>query len=118
MKIIVCEKCFSIPKITIINSLEVELECQTCKTNKIYKFDYFKRFINIKENDDLFDLPNCYKKKHSSKANIYCFKCNKYLCNDCLESHNEFFEGEKHDTINQKINHQYFCTKKVIKKIN
>ena len=46
MKIIVCEKCFSIPKITIINSLEVDLECQSCKSNKIY-------FINLIISKDL-----------------------------------------------------------------
>ena len=112
MKIIVCEKCFSIPKITIINSIEVKLECHICNTNILYKIDYFKKFININEKDDLFALPNCSKKKHFSKAIIYCFKCKKYLCEDCLKFHDEFFEEEKHDTIKQKINFQYFCTKK------
>ena len=108
MKIIVCEKCFSIPKITIINSIEVKLECHICNTNILYKIDYFNKFININENDDIFALPNCSKKNHSSKAILYCFKCNKYLCKDCFKLHNEFFEEERHDTIKLKINFQYF----------
>ena len=110
MKIIVCEKCFSIPKITIINSIEVKLECHICKTDILYKFDYFKKFININENDDLFALPNCNKKKHS-KTIIYCFQYGKYLCEYCLKIHNDFFGEKKHNTIKQKIKHQYFCTK-------
>ena len=110
MKIIVCEKCFSIPKITIINSIEVKLECHICKTDILCKFDYFKKFININENDDLFALPICNKNKHG-KAIIFCFQCGKYLCEYCLKIHNDFFGEKKHDTIKQKIKHQYFCTK-------
>ena len=110
MKVIVCDKCFNIPKITIVNTNQIQLECSTCNTILSFELDYFNRFINIKENDDLFKLPDCnYIKNHSAKAILYCFKCGKYICNNCLNNHNDIFEGKGHITINQKISHQYFC---------
>ena len=112
MKVIVCDKCFNVPKITIINKNQIELECSICNSISPLDLDYFNRFINIKENDDLFVLPKCnYCKNHSSPANLYCFKCSKYICNDCLSNHEQIFEGKGHITIKQKISHQYFCKK-------
>ena len=113
MKVIVCDKCFNIPKITIANKNQIELECSICNTIESLNLEYFNRFINIKENDDLFKLPKCnYSKNHSAQAILYCFKCSKYLCNDCLNIHNEIFEERGHITIKQKMNHQYHCRKK------
>ena len=112
MKVVVCERCLSIPKITIINPNKVLLECQICRSNNTSGIDYFNRFINVNENDDLFTLPICnFGVHHNVQAILYCFKCDKYLCNDCLERHDEFFQGRGHITINQKIKHQYFCAK-------
>ena len=111
MKVIICENCFNIPKITINNKNEIQLECQTCKSITHSPIDYFNRYINIKENDDLFALPNCNFTDHLEKAILYCFKCGKYLCNDCLKNHNAIFKEKGHITIKQKINHKYFCDK-------
>ena len=113
MKIIVCDRCFTIPKITIINRNEIKLECPICK-KIIFPLgvDYFNKFINGNDNDNLFQLPQCnYNRNHSAKSILYCFKCNKYLCNDCSNNHNELFQGERHVTINQRISHQYYCNK-------
>ena len=112
MKVIVCEKCFSIPRIVITNKNQIHLECQNCKSNIFYDIDYFNKFINVNENDDLFTLPNCNFRNHSEKALLYCFKCNNYLCNKCLKDHDEIFQGKRHITIKQKIYHKYFCEKK------
>ena len=112
MKVIVCEKCFHIPKITIANKNQIQLECQNCNSNISSDINYFNKFIKVNENDDLFTLPNCNFKNHQVKSIIYCFKCGKYLCNDCLNNHNEIFQGNGHITIKQKIYHQYFCEKK------
>ena len=109
MKVIICENCFNIPKITIKNKNEIQLECQTCKSITHSPIDYFNRYINTKENDDLFALPNCNFTDHLEKAILYCFKCGKYLCNDCLKNHNAIFKEKGHITIKQKINHKYFC---------
>ena len=109
MKVVVCEKCFNIPKIIIKNKNEIQLECQTCKSINLSPIDYFNRYININEKDDLYSLPYCNFKEHNEKAILYCFKCNKYLCNDCLRNHNAIFKEKGHITIKQKINHKYFC---------
>lgn len=112
MKIIVCDRCFTIPKIRIINTNEIELECPNCKVIYPLDFDYFNIFKNENENDNLFRLPQCnYNLNHSSTAVLYCFKCNKYLCSNCSEVHNRVFQGERHITIKQKISHQYYCKK-------
>jgi hypothetical protein len=57
MKIIVCDRCFTIPKITIINKNEIKLECSNCKRIVYHGFDFFNKFINENDNDDLFILP-------------------------------------------------------------
>ena len=112
MKVIVCDKCFNIPKITIINKNQIQLDCSICNSISSLDLDYFNRFITINENDDLFVLPKCnYNKNHSSPANLYCFKCGKYICKDCLTNHEQIFEGKGHITIEQKISHQYYCEK-------
>ena len=111
MKVIVCEKCFNIPKITIKNKNEIQLECPNCKSITSSPIDYFNRYIKLNEKDDLFNLPNCNFKDHLEKAILYCFKCSKYLCKDCLKSHDEIFKEKGHITIKQKIKHKYFCEK-------
>ena len=111
MKVIICENCFNIPKITIKNKNEIQLECQTCNSTTLKPIDYFKRYLNINENNNLFAMPNCNFQEHFENAILYCFKCNKYLCGDCLRRHNEFFPEIGHITIKQKINHKYFCEK-------
>ena len=112
MKIIVCETCFNIPKTTITNKHYVKLECSICNTTSNVELNYFNRFINVNENDDLFTLPNCNYRNHESNAVLYCFKCDKYLCHNCLDSHNELYRNKGHITINQKLSHKYFCSKR------
>ena len=113
MKIIVCEKCFTIPKITILNRNQMKLECPNCKSINPLEIEYFNKFIKVNEDDNLFTLSNCnYKNIHLVKAILYCFKCGKYICNDCLKNHDEIYQGKGHITIKQKIYHQYYCSKK------
>ena len=112
MKIIVCDRCFNIPKLIIINKKKVKFECENCDRILTLSLDDFDRFRNANENDDLFALPNCSNRNHNSRAVLYCFKCSKYLCNDCLNSHDESFRGRGHITINQKISHKFFCQKR------
>ena len=112
MNLIVCDKCFNIPKIIIINKNKIELDCQICNNISSLDIEYFNKFINVNENDELFTLPNCNYRNHEAQSILYCFKCNKYLCNDCLNRHNEMPQGREHTTIKQKISHQYFCSKR------
>lgn len=110
MKIIVCDRCFNIPKLTIINKKEVKCECENCNRQLTLSLGYFDIFRNANENNDLFALPNCSSQNHNSRAVLYCFKCSRYLCNDCLNTH---IRGRGHITINQKISHKYFCPKRL-----
>ena len=110
MKLIICEKCFVIPKITILNSDTIQLDCPNCNSSTLNKLDYFAKFT--KENDELFSLPNCnFTAEHVVKSGIFCIRCNKYLCENCLANHGKIFETE-HIKIKQKINHRYYCAEK------
>ena len=112
-RIVVCEKCYNIPKIIFLNKNKVSLECQNCKESQIKDISYFNKFIdkNI-ENEKLFDLPQCnYRENHEAESILYCFQCSKYLCKECLNIHNMNAIGIKHTTIKQKISNQYYCPK-------
>ena len=56
MKVIVCDKCFNVPKITIINKNQIQLDCSICNSISSLDLDYFNRFITINESDDLFSM--------------------------------------------------------------
>ena len=109
--IVTCEKCYSIPKLTLINQNKVEIYCQNCNNKIIRDISYFKKFIkNCKE--EKLDLPNCtYNKNHKLKSTKYCLQCTKYLCEDCLKYHQISFEGKNHLMIDQKIKNKYYCQK-------
>ena len=42
--VICCEKCYTIPEISILNKKKVQLKCQKCNDIKIQDFSYFDRF--------------------------------------------------------------------------
>ena len=115
MKIIVCDRCFNIPKLIIINKKEVKFSCENCDRTLTLNLEYFDRFRNANQNDDLFSLPNCNYIRHNSRAVVYCFKCSKYLCNDCLNRHNEILIERGHITINQKISQNIFVKRDSMK---
>ena len=112
MKIVICEKCFNIPKITILNNNKVKIECENCKESRIEDNDYFNKFINNDGHTHLFDLDYCNYDNHEEKAVslLYCFQCKKYICESCLNNiHNKSSIQQKHSTTNQKIINEYFC---------
>ena len=112
--IVVCEKCYNIPKITLLNKANIQLYCNKCNETIIKDYSYFEKFLkkNEKINDKIFDLPKCnYNNDHQSKSNLYCFQCSKYLCNECINIHEVSTRGKNHLTIKQNIYHQYYCPK-------
>ena len=111
MKVIICENCYNIPKITILNNSKVRLECEKCNQTKIKNRDYFDKFINDNINTNLFDLDNCNYVNHEEekRATIYCFQCEKYICNDCLENIHNISHRQRHSTIKQKVLNNYYC---------
>ena len=112
-KIVICEKCYRIPKITILIKNKVQIDCQNCNESKIVDISYFDKFINNANDNQLFNMPkcNCIFENHDFQSILYCFQCNKYLCVSCLSNHDKFCDN-KHITIGQKIKHEYYCKKK------
>ena len=112
-RIIICERCFSIPHIIILSEKNIQLDWNNCNKTIIKDYSYFDKFLNKNIDEKLFDLEKCnYNKDHQTKASIYCFKCSKNLCNECIKIHDSYIQGTKHITISQKIKHQYFCENK------
>ena len=109
-KIIVCETCYSIPKLEILTEDKVKLKCSTCgeKTKNISYFDKFMNNIN----NEFTDMPKCnYNHSHEIKSISYCFYCTKYLCENCIQNHNIAFKENNHLLINQRIKNKYYCQK-------
>ena len=112
MKVVICENCFNIPKITILNNSKVRIECEKCNESRIENTDYFDKFI--KDNHDkLFDLDKCNYDNHVEEKNstLYCFQCNKYICKDCLDNIHNKSRLQNHSTIKQKLLNEYYCKK-------
>ena len=108
--IITCEECFNIPKITILTKDKVKIECSKC--NKIENKDikYFDKFFKKLEEKQFIDLPKCsFNDKHEVNSIKYCFQCIKYLCEECIKTHNIVFKEKSHLLIEQKIENQYYC---------
>ena len=111
--IIVCEKCFTIPEITILNKNTVEVKCQQCNDITKKDFSYFiNKYCKNIEEENLSDMPKCnYNKSHQLNSILYCFQCEKYLCEECINIHNISFEDKKHIFIKQRINNGFYCNK-------
>ena len=109
-KIITCEKCFNIPKIIFLNKNKVQIQCPKCQLLKTEDIIYFEKYISSNNIKD--ELPKCsYNINHESKAVKYCFKCTKYLCEQCIENHNISFQNKSHILLEQKLENQYYCNK-------
>ena len=111
--IITCEKCFSIPKITILKKNEVSISCPKCKASTIKDISYFDKFFKKLEEKAFVNLPKCsYNLEHKNKSDKYCFQCTKYLCKECIKIHNISFKDKNHILIGQKMENKYYCDKK------
>ena len=113
MKIVICENCYNIPKITILNNGKIKIECINCNESRIEEYSYFDKFRN-NINDQLFELNLCNFDNHEEdkRAILYCYQCDKYICESCLNNiHNKIPQSRKHATIKQKIKSEYYCKK-------
>ena len=107
-KIITCENCFNIPRITFLFGNKIKLECSQCKTSIIKDISFFDKYIL---SNNLSDLPKCsFNNNHKSPSVKYCYECEKYLCNECVKEHNLNFQ-QKHIFLDQKIKSNIFCQK-------
>ena len=107
-KIITCEKCYSIPRITFLLGNKIKIECFQCKTSIIKDISFFDNYILSK---NVSDIPQCsYDKNHKSSSVKYCYDCEKFLCNECIKEHNNTFE-QAHIFLDQKIQSNIYCKK-------
>ena len=110
-KIITCEKCFNIPKISFLNKNKIQIQCPKCKFSKTEDMLYFDKYASSNRHNSE-EMPKCsYNKNHELKAVKYCFKCTKYLCEKCIENHNVSFQSKFHILLEQKLENQYYCNK-------
>ena len=60
------------------------------------------------------DKKKCSSKNHKKDAICYCHECDLYMCNQCLKSHSDLFEGHhKYELSKDKQNFfSCFCQKK------
>jgi len=112
-RIIVCENCYKIPEITFLNQTHAQLKCQQCISLVIKDFSYFNnKYYKSIEKEDWIEMPKCnYNKNHQLKSVLYCFQCEKYLCEECINIHNISFEDKEHIFIKQRINNNFYCKK-------
>ena len=111
-KIITCEKCYNIPKILIMLNDKVKIECSKCKTTIIKDISYFDKFLSLSLDKNSSESHNCsYNKEHKCTAAKYCFNCKKYLCDECIKSHNNITVNEGHLLFDQKIENEIYCNK-------
>ena len=108
--IVTCEECFNIPKIIILAKDKVKIECSKCNKTEIKDIQYFDKFYKKLEEKQFIDLPKCsFNDKHEVNSIKYCFQCIKYLCEECIKTHNIVFKEKSHILIEQKIENQYYC---------
>lgn len=83
-KFCLCPRCFQIPKISIIHSNKIHIECPFCLNDIIILIeDYLTEIplLNIQK--------TCEKNvTHSNKkAYYFCIECRQWLCFDCYHNH-------------------------------
>lgn len=116
------EKCKEIPiiELKLIPGCEEEIKvrmiCKNidCKEKKEITLDEFMEKNDIK----YISLPSCkckriskHDKKEEKISECFCTNCNSFLCKECLNSHNNYFEDER-----KEGNHCNFKTIKDKKK--
>ena len=93
-----CPKCFLIPSLSLItenNEHKIEYECEN-QHKGILSFDKFIKEC-LKFNLENIACLTC-KKNRVENMNLnyfYCFQCKNYLCNKCVNVHDEKLK-EKH----------------------
>lgn len=115
--IVSCPICGTIPFITLVSLNEVKCECRCSakKSNTVSLNDFFDKYCSKTQGEEY-----CYNtKKHGGvKASKFCFQCQKWICEKCLEVHNEFMDAHETTAIpllqtkclfHQNENITYYC---------
>ena len=113
-KIITCEKCYNIPKITFLLNNKVKIECSKCKSSIIKDVSFFEKILTFSENKNFSKLPKCtFNDEHKNKNSAikYCFTCQKYICEECYNIYHKPF-NDKHILLEQKVESKIICNKR------
>ena len=104
-KLVRCEKCFSIRKITIepkFPQTEILLECR-CEPKRIN----LENYISELHKNELYKIKcgECGKEDHKS---MYCHNCSHILCTNCFKNHQAKYNSTPHKII-PAIKFEFFC---------
>lgn len=106
---LICPTCEKIPNIShkiSNNEVEIMIKCSCSKEPITFRFDNF--FCKVKN----LSIPKhmCTNLlSHSNKeATKFCIQCDKWICEQCLPSHNT--ENQKHCFKKNKIEIENFCS--------
>ena len=118
LPILQCLKCNSCPFIKLIQGDEptVDITCVCAETRKIALKEYIseleKNFESIKTESN--NKPKCEflnEHKETEESTIFCYQCQKWLCEKCHASHKRNIALLGHTFIPFKINSQIHCEK-------
>ena len=111
-KIIACEKCYNIPKVTFLLNNKAKIECSKCNTSIIKDVSFFEEILTLSENKKSKELPKCsFYKGHKNNAIKYCFTCKEYICEECFNIYHKP-SNDQHLLLEQKVENPIICTKK------
>ena len=104
-----CETCYKIPNVQIIFENGEPYLVITCECG--YKKEQLSKYLTniIKKSEKnsirhfLLQKPICgMDKEHNMRKSLYCLNCNLWLCNKCLQIHNELSESP-HSFLDNKV---------------
>ena len=104
-KLIRCEKCFCIRRITIepkYPQTEILLECR-CEPKKIN----IQYYISELHKNELYKL-KCGECGKEDPKSVYCNNCSYILCSNCFKNHQSKFSSNPHITISAS-KFEFYC---------
>lgn len=118
LPILQCLKCNSCPFVKLIQGDEptVEIACLCAETRKIALNEYIseleKNFESIKtESNNKSKCEFLNEHKETEESTIFCYQCQKWLCEKCHASHKRNIALLGHTFIPFKITSQIHCEK-------
>ena len=94
-----CPDCSSLPFLTLQSNTEIKYECKCGKPMVITLDNFFNNYNkgSTKRNENCFNT-----KKHGNKiGTTFCFQCQKWMCGNCTEVHNDFMS--EHEVTNSPV---------------
>ena len=87
----ICPQCHKIPLISIISDNEILSKCQCNKDNTITLDNFFEQYVQPIKSEYCYNT-----KKHGDVVSSkYCIQCVKWLCDNCIENHNEYLSDHE-----------------------